>query len=88
MEGIYDVQVTVVSQKGRCVAGHKVEDQWTVAGKTPAGICMAAFSSLCPNLRALRFGGTFPWSDDPDTSLVACPDAENPVVFELKRLKK
>ena len=88
MAGVYDVRVTVVSQKGHCGAEHKVGDQWTVSGKTPDGICLAAFNALYPNLRALRFGGTFPWGADPDTSLVACPDGENPVVFELQRLKE
>ena len=84
----YDIRVTVVSIKGHCNAAHKVGDQWTVSGKTTDGICLAAFNALYPNLRCLQFGGTFPWGSDADTSVVACPDAENPVVFELKRLKK
>lgn len=88
MAGIYDVQVTVVSQTGHCSAGHKVGEQWAVSSKTPDGICLAAFNSLCPNLRALRFGGSFPWEANPTASLVACPDNKNPVVFELKRLEK
>ena len=88
MAGIYDVQVTVVSQAGHCSAGHKVGEQWTVSSKTPDGICLAAFNALYPNLRALRFGGSFPWEADPNASLVACPDDKNPVVFELKRLQK
>jgi uncharacterized repeat protein (TIGR04076 family) len=32
------------------------------------------------------FGGRLPWSEDPDAVTVACPDAENPVVFELRRI--
>ena len=84
----YDIRVTVVSIKGHCGADHKVGDQWTVSGKTPDGICLSAFSALYPNLRCLQFGGTFPWGPDADTSLVACPDGKNPVIFELKRLKQ
>jgi len=38
-------------------------------------------------LRTLMFGGTFPWSPDPEAVTVACPDAENPVVFELRRIR-
>jgi len=88
MAGIFDVQITVESQKGHCRAGHKVGDQWTVSDKTPGDMCLAGFSALYPNLRVLRFGGSFPWEADPDTSSVACPDDKNPVVFTLKRLEK
>ena len=84
----YDMKITVVSQQGHCRAEHKVGDQWTVTGKTPEGICLAAFNTLYPNLRAMQYGASFPWGADPDTSFAACPDAKNPVVFELKRLKK
>jgi uncharacterized repeat protein (TIGR04076 family) len=34
------------------------------------------------------FGGRLPWSEDPDTAIVACPDAENPLVFELRRIRE
>ena len=80
------VRVRVISQKGTCALEHKVGDQWVIDGKTPEGICLSAFDALYPNLRVLRFGGSFPWETDPDLCKVACPDAANPVVFELRRL--
>ena len=88
MADTYGVVVKVVSQKGTCAAEHKVGNQWVIGSKTPEGICFSAFNTLSPNLRVLRFGGSFPWSSDPDVSTVACPDAQNPVVFELRRLRK
>jgi len=84
----YKVNIRVISQKGTCALGHKVGDQWVVDGKTPEGICLSAFNSLFPNLRVLRFGGSFPWEGDPDVTTAACPDAANPVVFELRRLRE
>ena len=84
----YEVVVKVISQKGTCAAGHKVGDQWVLGDKTVEGICLSAFSSLSPDLRVLEFSGTLPWESDPDTATVACPDAENPAVFELRRLRK
>jgi len=87
MADTYDVKVKVISQKGNCGAGHKVGEEWTISGKTPEGICLSAFNALSPDLRVLMFGGSFPWSDDPDTATAACPDAENPVVFKLRRIK-
>jgi len=88
MAETYDVLVRVTSQKGTCGAEHKVGDQWIIGTKTPSGICLSAFHALLPNARVLRFGGAFPWASDADLATVACPDAANPVVFELRRLRK
>jgi len=84
----FEVLVKVISQKGTCGAEHKVGDEWVIGSKTPQGMCLSAFDALFPSARVLRFGGTFPWSKDPESATVACPDAENPVVFELRRLRK
>jgi len=83
----YKVNIRVISQKGHCEAGHKVGDEWLVGEKTPEGLCIFAFGSLLPFLTPLMYGGSFPWEKDPDVSTVACPDAENPVVFEIRRLR-
>ena len=88
MEGRHDIRIKVISQKGRCSTGHKVGDEWVTAGKTPEGICLNAFGMLLPNVRTLMYGGEFPWEADKDTTTVCCPDAINPVVFEIRRIKK
>ena len=88
MAETYDVRVKIVSQKGHCNACHKVGDEWVIGSKTPVGICLSAFASIMPDLRGLRFGGSFPWGKNPDVSIAACPDPENPVVFELTRVRK
>lgn len=84
----YNIQVKVISQKGNCVIGHKVGDEFLISRTTPEGICLSAFNAFFPAMRTLMFGGTFPWSDDPDTATMACPDAENPVVFKLTRIRE
>lgn len=83
----YKVRATVVSQKGHCGNGHAVGQSYEMDSLTPPGVCINAFSCLIPTFRVLRFGGEFPWEKDKDTARVACPDAENPVVFELRRIK-
>ena len=80
-----DIIIVVVSQKGTCAAGHRVGDQFIIGQKTPAGLCSWAFSTLFPFAEVLEFGGSFPWEKDPNKATVACPDAENPVVFEVRR---
>lgn len=82
-----DIEIKVISQKGECALDHKVGDRWVVSAKTPEGICAAAFNALFPDLRVLSFGGELPWSSDKDASMVACPDADNPVVFRIERLR-
>lgn len=84
----YEVSIRVISQKGKCEAGHKVGDKFRIADKTPSGMCAWAFYSIFPFVSALQFGGSFPWEEDKDTTTVACPDPTNPVVFELKRLRR
>ena len=84
----YEIAIKVISQKGTCAHEHKVGKRWVIKGETPAGICLTAFQSVCPLARVLMFGGTFPWEPDPDITTVACPDAKNPVIFELRRLRK
>ncbi len=84
----YEVAVKVISQKGTCAAENKVGDEWVISNRTPQGMCLSAFTSMYPTVRVLMFGGTFPWATDPDVVTVACPDAENPVVYELRRLRK
>ena len=84
----YDVAVRVVSQKGTCNAKHKVGDEWVIERRTPGGMCLSALNALYPHLRVLMFGGVFPWAADPDATRVICPDIENPVIFELRRIRK
>ncbi len=81
----YKVLVKVVSKLGHCGSGHKVGNKWIIGDKTPEGICLSAFDSLLSNIQVLKFGGSFPWEKDKDKATIACPDPENPVVFELRR---
>ena len=75
----------VISQQGTCEAQHKVGDEFLMGEKTPPNLCSWAFYSLFPFAQALQFGGSFPWEKDRNKSTVACPDPDNPVVFELRR---
>ena len=88
--GSYDVLVRVISQEGYCEAGHVVGDEVLFDGLYVQGkLCISALYSMLPKVYALRYGSQFPWAvDDPDVCTHACPDAKNPVVFELRRLRE
>ena len=85
MEELNRVVVRVVSQKGYCTAGHKDGDEFEIEESTPLGMCSWAFAVVFPFSQVLKFGGAFPWEEDRDRATVACPDPDNPVVFELRR---
>ena len=86
MSDKYDIVARIISQKGTCEAGHKQGDEFVITNELPAGMCTWAFNTVFPFAMVLRFGGSFPWEEDPDKATVACPDADNPIVFELTRI--
>ena len=84
------VKATVISQEGRCVAGHKVGDEiifdWDtheINGK----ICLHTLYSALPKIYALAHGANVAYATAEDGSKVArhaCPDGYNPMIVELK----
>ena len=63
--------------------GHKVGDKIIFDGKSIKGdICYSALMVL--KVYAMRYGAEFPWAKD--VIFNACPDHENPVVFEIRRI--
>lgn len=88
-DGEYTVVARVIRQAGHCAAGHQVGDEVVFDGLTVQGkICISALYSVLPKVFALRYGAQFPWLDDPDVATHACPDAANPVVFEVRRVRE
>jgi uncharacterized repeat protein (TIGR04076 family) len=84
----FTIVAKVISQKGQCAAGHQVGDQVVFDGQAVQGkVCIHALYSFLPKVFALRYGANFPWLDDPDVATHACPDAWNPVIFEIRRIK-
>jgi uncharacterized repeat protein (TIGR04076 family) len=83
----YDVKITLISQLKECPAGHRIGDEFIVGRKTPGGLCMGAFASLLPYITTLRFGGSFPWEENPDEGTFCCPDPKVVNVFRLCRLR-
>jgi uncharacterized repeat protein (TIGR04076 family) len=85
----YTIVAKVIKQEGRCVAGHRVGDEIVFDGTTVQGkVCIHALYSFLAKVFAMRYGATFPWLEDPDVSTHACPDARNPVVFEIRRIRE
>ena len=88
-DGGFRVEAKVISQKGNCQFGHQVNDMVAFDGETIQGrICLSALYSFLPKVFAMRYGADFPWlKENTDVSTHACPDAYNPVVFEIRRIR-
>ena len=85
----HTVIARVIRQEGRCAAGHAVGDEVVFDGTSVRGnLCIHALYSILPKVFAMRYGARFPWLDDADVATHACPDAANPVVFEVRRLRQ
>ncbi|MFC2019401.1 TIGR04076 family protein [Chloroflexota bacterium] len=85
---VYDIKVKVLSQEGNCVCGHKVGDEWILGLTSPEKpMCLPALDVVFSSAKMLRYGGAFPWSTDPGVTTCPCPDAENPVIFEIRRIE-
>ena len=83
---VKEIKARVLSVKGEC-GFHKVGDVTLFTQDGVNGpICIHAMYSMLPKVFALMFNASFPWAQNPDVLTHACPDAANPVVFELTRV--
>ena len=85
----FTIVARVIQQEGYCAAGHQVGDTVVFDGQTVQGkVCIHALYSFLPKVFAMRYGAEFPWLEDKDVATHACPDAWNPVVFEIRRVRE
>jgi uncharacterized repeat protein (TIGR04076 family) len=89
IKGLYRVKVTVKEVNGQCRAGHQPGDEVIFDDNEVQGkICFDAMCSFISKVYARRYAADLPWLDTEDEpALHACPDAANPVVFEIRRLE-
>ncbi len=78
---------TIKEIKGNCNAGHKVGDKFELDGINSGGLCGFFYHDIFPYLLTLQFGGSFPWSEDPDVGEYECPDRKNVVKIKLRKIR-
>ena len=85
---VKEVRAKVLSVKGTCEQKHEPGDVVRFTDRGVDGhICIHAMYSMMPKVFAMMFNAEFPWAvEHPDTLTHPCPDAANPVVFELTRI--
>lgn len=88
---VYDIVLKVIKQEGQCSAGHNVGDEIIISfekNEIKGKICLHALYSVFPKVFAMAYGAEFPWLEDANVSTHACPDAWNPLVYEVRRKRK
>ncbi len=87
-QNIFKIIGTIKDVKGHCTAHHKVGQEIELSCHNANELCGFFYHDIFPTLETLQFGGSFPWSPDPDKVEVECPDRQNIVKMELKRIRK
>ena len=54
--------------------------------RMPDGFCESAWRAINHNVRALGFGGSFPFHDERSVSVSCCTDGLRPVIFKIERI--
>lgn len=83
---IYKVTAKVIKQEGHCDACHKVGDTFIIGDKTPDAMCAHAYQAIFPFAMGYRYDASYRWDTNPNITTLACPDPDNPVVFEISRV--
>jgi uncharacterized repeat protein (TIGR04076 family) len=84
----HPIEVRVVEIRGRgiCPLDIKVGDLFR-SDRELGAACHWAAHTLLPFTAALRFGGDVPWESEEGLARVCCPDPDNSVVFEVRRVE-
>lgn len=86
----YDLSIKLVGKgfENPCSAGHKVGDDWLWRDEAPAGICASAWRAINYTGLVLKYGGKYPWQQDPDVYTTTCPDPNVRNQFEFRRIPR
>ncbi len=84
----YPIEVRAVEIRGRGICPQDIEVGDVFRSDREVGaVCHWAAHTLLPFTTALRFGGDLPWEAEIGVARICCPDPENSVVFEIRRIK-
>ena len=74
----------VISAEGKCDAGHKKGDKFTLSCWDPGGLCGFFFHDIFAKLSVMTFGGQYPWAAK-DELIVRCSDPVNTIRLKITK---
>ena len=80
---------TITAKKNPKICSHQVGDRLELDYMNTAGLCGAFYHTIFPTIFMLQFGGNYPedWGDKGVLSF-DCPDRNNAVTIELRKVRK
>ena len=81
------VVAKILETKSDCTIGMKPGDEFELSTHKCGDFCGLFYSNIAGWVKTLQFGGTFPMGSDPDVMVWDCPNPNNRVKVELKRIK-
>ncbi|WP_022665807.1 TIGR04076 family protein [Desulfospira joergensenii] len=81
------VVARILETKRDCTIGMKPGDEFELSTHKCGDFCGLFYSNIAGWVKTLQFGGTFPMGEDPDVMVWDCPNPNNRVKVELKRIK-
>ncbi len=82
------VVAKVIEKQGDCTIGMDIGDEFDLSIHKCGDFCGYFFHNIFGWVKTLQFGGTFPLFEDPDVQVWECPNANNRVKVELRRIKE
>ena len=80
-----EIRALDIRGTGVCPLDIKVGDLFR-SDREIGAVCHWAAHTLLPFTTTLRFGGDLPWESEPGLARACCPDPDNLVVFEIRRV--
>jgi uncharacterized repeat protein (TIGR04076 family) len=80
-----EIRAVEIRGRGTCPLDIRVGDLFR-SDREVGAVCHWAAHTLLPLSTALRFGGDIPWEVESGLARVCCPDPDNSVVFEIRRV--
>jgi len=81
------VVAKVIEKQGDCTIGMDIGDEFELSTHKCGDFCGFFYNNISGWVKTLQFGGTFPLFEDPDVQYWECPNANNRVKVELRRIK-
>lgn len=81
------VVAKVIEKQGDCTIGMDVGDEYELSIHKCGEFCGFFYHNIFGWVKTFQFGGSVPLGDDPDVMVVECPNANNRLKVELRKVK-
>lgn len=81
------VVAKIIHSENDCTIGMKPGDEFELSVHRCGEFCGMFYKNIAQWVATLQFDGTFPVGDDPDVQVWECPNANNRVKVELRRIR-